>query len=311
MQNKVYIVGSEGWAGKTIKNKFCELGINVKCGDLAASSKDECYDFSDNSACREFFDDYRQGDILISCMGIVHPKLLTSSFTSGNLYNNIKVISAFLERGDAQLYYLSSNSCFGFNESNRAFNEKSEYRPYQKYGRSKMQMEQWIQTNVQNYCILRVPWFHGPNMPSRQVTFYNKVATNKFPIFGSGNNKRSIVSTSTIAKAILAHRHKYTTGKYIYWLADVTKTQYEINLNIFNCINSNRDRKFTPKYASSYICFLCRKIDTLLQTIFLYNKIIHVIGEMDQDIFCETNLFQDEFPDFAFQSLSQIIEESK
>ena len=59
------------------------------------------------------------------------------------------------------------------------------------------------QNQIDKITIVRAPWFHGINMPERQKRFIKSASKGRFPLIGLGNNLRSIVEVSDLAKALI------------------------------------------------------------------------------------------------------------
>lgn len=287
---KIYLFGASGWAGKSIadeliNNSDCKL---YQYDKSVYSEKVMQIDVSNEKSVSKALKNLTDEDVVISTVGIVHPKLFVKDFYRVNFNSNRILIKTALEIApNIKIIFLSSNSPFGFNKG-QIFDENSNYNPYMHYGKSKMMIEEWIIKNVKNHTIFRVPWFQGPNMPQRQIMFYDKVSQNKFPVFGKGNNLRSIVNVQTIAKAINSEINYTDQSNKVLWLCDETKSQLEINKIIFENYKPSK-LKFKPKHIPSLLCKVARIADYCIQKVGLYNKEFHVLGEMDQDIYCSNS----------------------
>jgi nucleoside-diphosphate-sugar epimerase len=74
------------------------------------------------------------------------------------------------------------------------------------YGRSKMKAEKIVQDCFKKgdmeTVILRPPWFYGIFQPLRQTLFFSMIRSGKFPLFGDGENKRSMIYLGNLCQAI-------------------------------------------------------------------------------------------------------------
>ena len=106
------------------------------------------------------------------------------------------------------MVHVSSNSPFGTNpHPGDTFRNDEPYHPYYGYGRSKMQAELRVQDAVAsglNAVIVRPPWFYGPFQPARQTTFFRMVRTGRFPVFGEGQQRRSMVYVDNLVQGVVA-----------------------------------------------------------------------------------------------------------
>ena len=172
--------------------------------------------------------------------------------------------------------YISSNSPFGFNNSDQPFDEKSKYRPNGGYGKSKMMAEKFLlNLNKKNVItILRAPWFHGANMPLRQKKFLINASMGRFPVIAFGNNIRSIINVKDLAIASLMvtlHKRKFQ----IYWICENNKSiskimkliQYAAFKKGYTKGNLKKSFIIMPGFFIA---------DNILQNFKIYNIYIHI-----------------------------------
>jgi len=244
---------------------------------------------------------------LIHTVGMIHP-----TFT-GEFYNiNYKIVQNILlnlkNYSIKKTIIISSNSVAGFNSNHKSpFDENSSFNPYLSYGKSKKMMELEVEKYFDeiNITIIRAPWFYGKNQPLRQKKFFDMILKNKFPIIGNGENLRSMVYIDNLVQGIsLAASKSISKGK-VYWIADkqpntmnyIINTVKEIFSNEFNKKISRKNRHY-PNIISS----LARFFDKYIQKIGFYNTQIHVLGELNMNIFCSTTKAENELgylPEFS------------
>ncbi len=211
--------------------------------------------------------------------------------------------------------YISSNSPFGFNKKGILFDETSKYNPFGGYGQSKQLAEEFLLSleNEKVITIIRAPWFHGNDMPDRQINFLRKASKGNFPIIGSGKNKRSLVNTLDLAVASL--NVTFTNRKNnIYWISELNSYSMRFIIKIIQKSYAKRIKKsfknkinflMLPKGFSSFCCI----IDLFLQKLGIYNIYIHVLGELGQNIECSSKKYRDEFPDHEWHEFPNSIDD--
>ena len=319
MQN-FFITGANGWLGRKLVeylleqknhlnvapqniNVFClatddasvlkQIGVNIFFGDIR--EVESVQNFLKQSA----------GAVVIHLSGIIHPKIRTSDFFDVNYLGAKHVVESCAKFGAKKLVLMSSNSPLGCNKSNQdedIFTEDSPFNPYMKYGQSKFLMEQFAQefmrhNHTPKITIIRAPWFYGPYQPQRQTTFFEMIRDGKFPIVGAGNNKRSMVYTENLAQGIVLAALKEKADGQTYWIADSAPyTMKEIVLIVREVMEKefNIKCKNTSIKLPSIISDLAFIADSILQKSGLYQQKIHVLSEMNKNIFCSIKKAQDD-----------------
>ena len=294
---KIYIFGANGWLGKCITNQIVnDFGYNnVLAYDKVTNSNTlievKYLDILDNVSINILFKNITPDDVLINCIGIIHPKYFVKEFYKINFKACKNLFNSFIKMNGTKIIHISSNSPLGLNRSNNkvdAFYEDSKYNPYMHYGKSKMLIEQWL-LSLQNVSvsIIRAPWFYGFGMPERQAFFYKNILNNKFPIFGDGNNLRSVVNVSHIAKVVsnIIKCKKYDMILHVCDKNQMSqKDMHDIIKKSYILVEPSYKYQ-SSKHLPSIISTIARIIDKLIQSIGLYSKLIHVLGEMNSNIF--------------------------
>ena len=318
--NKFFITGADGWLGRNLvvnlingsysqpvlpKNiyAFClpndevkflkNLEVNICLGDI-----------TDIASIKKFLSK-AEGATIIHLCGIIHPKLKTSDFFDINYLGAKHILQISKQVSAQKIVLMSSNSPIGCNKSNNdndIFNEFSAYNPYMNYGKSKYLMEKFANDfiahhNTPKITIVRAPWFYGPHQPIRQTLFFKLIKEGKFPIIGSGKNKRSMAYTDNLSQGIILSASKEISNGKIYWLAD--KNPYTINeivRTIKNVLTTEFDIqcKNTNMKAPSIISDMANIADSILQSVGLYHQKIHVLSELNKNIFCSIQKAEDE-----------------
>lgn len=260
-----------------------EHGVEIVTGDIR-----------DMEAVRAFVTD-AAGAVLIHLAGVIHPKTV-AEFEAINTQGTINLITAAQKVGVRRAVVMSSNSPIGCNpHPDHRFTEESPYNPYMGYGRSKMLMEKALRVEISvgsptEIVIVRAPWFYGPDQPSRQTLFFKMIRNGKFPIVGSGGNRRSMAYTDNLAQGILlAAAHKNAAGE-IFWLADETSyTMNEIVETIGKVMHEDFGMTVKPNkiHVPAIAAEVATIVDATLQYAGFYHEKIHLLSEMNKTIACD------------------------
>lgn len=233
--------------------------------------------------------------ILIHLAGVIHPPGRTWWFDAVNHRATLGLLRAASAAGVKRMVAMSSNSPMGANPSPaHLFSEDSPYRPYMGYGRSKWRMELGLiearRTGAApEIVIVRAPWFYGPGQPPRQSLFFTMIKEGRFPVVGSGENRRSMAYTDNLAQGILLAATSPAAAGEIFWIAD--ESPYSMN-EIVDTVAAvlredfgmavSRRRTHLPGIVADG----ARLADAALQTAGLYQQKIHVLSEMNLTIAC-------------------------
>ena len=317
MKNKIrsiYVTGINGWLGHALKSAFEKsiegfeksnffeenarwIGLDRFQDNFLINNKNKFYkgDIRDLDDCNTFLQN-QESEILIHLASLIHPKVWSKDFDEVNIKGTLNLVKAAKKNGIKKIIYVSSNSPIGCNLNNQVpFLEDSEYNPYLGYGKSKMEAEKIIQDSGINFTILRAPWFYGPFQPYRQILFFKLIASGKFPIFGSGQNLRSMVYTENLIQGILLSITSNKSINQVFWIADPNPYSMIQIIETTRKAIANEMKVETKKYKHfpgviSDFAYLC---DKALQTLGFYQQKIHVLSELNKNIFCNINKAQD------------------
>ncbi|WP_052522764.1 NAD(P)-dependent oxidoreductase [Ensifer sp. BR816] len=269
-------------AGEDV-SQLREQGLEIVTGDIR-----------DMKSVRAFVAG-AQGAVLIHMAGVIHPKTV-AQFEAINTQGTINLVTAAQRAGVQRAVVMSSNSPIGCNpHPDHRFTEESPYNPSAGYGRSKMLMEKALRAEIaaggpMQIVIVRAPWFYGPNQPPRQTLFFKMIKEGRFPIVGSGRNRRSLGYTDNLAQGILlAAAHERAAGE-IFWLAD--ETPYTMN-EIVEVVGQvlREDFRMTVKpnqfRLPGIVGDVATMVDVTLQYAGIYFQKAHVLSEMNKTIACD------------------------
>jgi len=251
---------------------------------------------------------------IIHTASVIHPEKI-SLFKKLNYDSLKKIYKLCTSYSNFKFTYISSNSPFGFS-NNLPFNENASYNPQGMYGFSKKMAEIFLMKQEgfkkDLITILRAPWFHGLNMPIRQKKFIKKVIEGKFPLVGGGENKRSIVNVIDLGEAALNLTFNNRNHR-VYWVSERRSYKMKSMINIIQqsalkLDTKNKEKRFKyiplPRGFSTIALFM----DKLIQHFGFYNTIVHVLGELGQNIEVDPSLYMEEFKNHKFTSFKKSIE---
>ncbi len=281
MNDQILITGASGWLGSRLEEMLPANSVRCMSGDIR--SPEDCDNFCKGS----------RGGLLIHTASVIHPKKV-SDFYEINVQGCLNLLRAASRAKIDRFIYISSNSPFGANsDPNEQFDEASPFNPYMNYGRSKMLAENHVNDFFNRgelkTVIIRAPWFYGPNQPARQTLFFSMVRDGKFPIIGSGLNRRSMVYIDNLCDGILKAAAHPKSGGQAYWIADERPyTMIEIIETIKNLYRDEFHQMVSEQQLRlpGFVGDIARFCDALLQGVGIYNQKIHVLSEMNLTIAC-------------------------
>ena len=309
----IVVTGASGWLGRRVVNalregheEFAHQGLRSDCVRCLVPPGEETRtlldmgteviggDIRDSESLRALLDG-AEGAAVIHLAGVVHPGKV-SEFAAINTDGTAALLEVCRSRQVARLVVMSSNSPCGYNaRPEDRFTEESPYQPYMGYGHSKWKMELHLRDAMQRssspeIVIIRAPWFYGPGQPPRQTLFFTMTKEGKFPIVGSGQNRRSMSYVDSLAYGILLAVDKPEAAGQIYWIAD--ERPYPMT-EIVDTVRAVLRDDFSMPVAEKtvqmpgIISDAARLVDAGLQGVGLYHQKIHVLSEMNLTIACD------------------------
>lgn len=232
---------------------------------------------------------------VIHTAGVIHPRDV-AEFTEVNSVGTRSVLALARATGTRRFVHVSSNSPFGTNSHpGDRFRNDEPYHPYYGYGRSKMDAELAVFDAVDaglDAVIVRPPWFYGPYQPPRQTTFFTMVRTGMFPVFGGGEQSRSMVFVENLVDGVLRAELVATPAGRGWWIADARP--YTVNEIVETVGRALRDEGYdvTPNRVRlpDVVARLAERADGLIQRTGRYHQQIHVLGEMNKSIACSIDV---------------------
>lgn len=248
-------------------------------------------DVADPEAVDRLFAD-AGGASVVHAAGVIHPRKV-ADFDRVNADGTANVLRAARVAGVRRLVHVSSNSPFGTNPTTTdTFRHDEPYRPYLGYGHSKMLGEQ--QARAANgpdleTVVVRPPWFYGPYQPMRQTTFFSLIRRGRFPLLGSGEQRRSMVYVDNLVQGVALAERRVCVGGDAFWIADARA--YPMAEVLQTVKRALRDEGFEVTARQVRLPALVGRVaeaaDSVLQGRGSYVQELHVLGEMDKTIACD------------------------
>ncbi|MEJ7561011.1 MAG: NAD(P)-dependent oxidoreductase [Ilumatobacteraceae bacterium] len=295
------VTGAAGWLGSAL---MARLGAQRPDGlvalvhdeadrdavlTLAPKARVVVGDVSDRSGIDALFTGLT-GDVdVIHTAGVIHPRRV-SDFETVNSIGTANVLAAAARVGVRRVVHVSSNSPFGTNpDVTDVFRGDEPYDPYYGYGRSKMHAEAHVADAVErglDAVIVRPPWFYGPHQPTRQTTFFTMIRKGRFPVIGSGRQRRSMVYVDNLVDGVLLAELVPTAPGRAWWIAD--ERPYELSEIVDTVGRALRDEGFDVRPNRTRVPAVVGRVaelaDAAIQRTGRYQQAVHVLGEMDKTI---------------------------
>jgi nucleoside-diphosphate-sugar epimerase len=236
---------------------------------------------------------------VIHAAGVIHPRAV-AEFAAVNAGGTANVVAATVAAGARKLVHISSNSPFGANPSAAdTFRTQEPYHPYLGYGSSKMAAELAVLEAVVDgldAVIVRPVWFYGPFQPARQTTFFRMVRTGRFPRFGDGRQRRSMVYVDNLVQGVVRAELTATAPGAGYWIADARA--YTVEEIVATVGRALRAEGYEVAARATRLPVLvgraAERADRLLQSRGIYQQQLHVLGEMAHTIACDISAAVDD-----------------
>ncbi len=225
-------------------------------------------------------------DSLVHAASLIHPQRISELYAV-NVDGTRHLLEEAVRSGLQRVVYISSNSPVGVSRGpSHVMNEDDVPRPYFHYGRSKLEAEELVRAvhgagHVET-VILRPCWFYGPQQPARQTRFFRMIQGGRPLVFGTGENLRSMSFIDNVVQGVLLGLDSSAASGRTYWIAD--ERPYTFN-EIISVVGSLLGvASLRPRHLPAITSNACQLVDHLVQSVGLYQKEIHVAGELSSTI---------------------------
>jgi nucleoside-diphosphate-sugar epimerase len=303
------VTGAAGWLGTALVNALVGSGAWARAGDIRALVVDDDQaaamralgatpvtgDVRERTSLEALFAGLDGPTDVIHAAGVIHPTRF-ADFDAVNAAGTRAVSELALRHGVRRMVHVSSNSPFGANtHPGDRFRNEEPYAPYLGYGASKMRGELAVLDAVEHgldAVIVRPPWFYGPFQPPRQTTFFRMIRTGRFPVFGRGDQERSMVYVDNVVQGVVRAELVPTEPGRGWWIADARPyTMSEIVATVGNALEAE-GYDVTPNRIRmpDVVGRAAEFADRLIQRRGHYHQRIHVLGEINKSIACEIDV---------------------
>lgn len=302
-RRRVAVTGAPGWLGTTLVRALLKggrhgahegPGVKVRAlvkpgqslGELRRLEGDLEIVPADLRDARTFSGVLEGVDWLVHAAGLIHPQRIADLYTI-NVDGTRHLLEEAARAGVQRVVHISSNSPVGVSRTpSHVMNEEDEPRPYFHYGRSKLEAEELMRAvhgagHVET-VILRPCWFYGPHQPARQTRFFRMIAGGRPLVFGDGENLRSMSFIDNVVQGILLALATEKAAGRTYWIAD--ERPYTFNEIITVVGDLLEVESLRPRHLPQLTSSLCQMVDRFVQGVGLYQKEIHVAGELSSTI---------------------------
>jgi len=226
---KVAIIGSDGFVGTRLKERFQNQGIQYQGFDIVGdeSNSSEYLDVENANTFKKI----NKYSAIINLAAVhrddVYP---VSRYDDVNIQGATNVCDAARLYGINQIIFTSSVAIYGFAPPNTDETGKPNY--FNNYGRTKYMAEKVYKDwqaeapNERTLIIIRPTVIFGEGNRGNVYNLLKQIASKKFVMFGNGRNKKSMAYVENVV-AFIEHTLNITEGLHVYNYID--KPDYDMN----------------------------------------------------------------------------------
>ena len=228
---KILVVGGSGFIGTRLVEELLRAGHYASIFD-----KHESADFNqlvtigdvrDQGALNSALKDI---DAVYNLAAEHRDDVMPSSlYYDVNVQGAKNLVQLAEQAGVRKIIFTSSVAVYGFTE--RDTDESGEFRPFNEYGRTKLDAEkvyqEWVRKSPgRSLTIIRPAVVFGEGNRGNVYNLLNQIASGKFIMVGNGRNHKSMAYVENIA-AFLEFALKFDPGEHIFNYAD--KPDFDMN----------------------------------------------------------------------------------
>ncbi|MFN7951913.1 MAG: NAD-dependent epimerase/dehydratase family protein [bacterium] len=288
----ILVTGAPGWLGSRLVERLVADGRPVRClverdrqdAALARLGVERVQgDLRDPAAAQRACAGV---DAVLHCAGIVHPQRF-SDYRAIHVDGTRHLLEAAEHAGARRFCYVSSEAAQGYNRDGRPLTETDPCHPETEYGRTKRDAE--LATLDRNRpggletVVLRPAMFYGPGQPERRSRLMRMVASGRPPLFGSGENRRSMVYVDNVVDALVAASTRAGIGGELFWIAD---SEIYTTRGFFEAMAEALGVRLRPRQLPEALALGARLASRALERVHVHSLDLHVVGESPRDFFC-------------------------
>jgi nucleoside-diphosphate-sugar epimerase len=223
---KVLVTGATGFVGRAVIAELDSRGIDrITVGGPNSTNADHSLDIGDAAAWRAIEVAGGGVDAVVHLAGIAHrfKKVDDDAFHSVNV-RGVENSANFAVRVQAKQFLLfSSTLVYGRRSGALPITEEGECRPFDAYGRSKLEGEDAAKSVCESagvgLTIFRPAPIVGEGSKGNFARLIRAIDNRKFVWVGSGDNLKSVVYVGDAAKAVCTVLEKGAQGTQVFNLA--------------------------------------------------------------------------------------------
>ncbi len=286
------VTGAPGWLGSRLVARLVAEGERVRCL-VEPGRRDEALT---RLGVEQVSGDVREPSAVaracsgvaavLHCAGVVHPPRF-SDYRAIHVEGTRHLLDAAARTGARRFCLVSSEAAQGYNRDGTALTEIGPCHPETEYGRTKRSAElvtlQANRAGALETVVIRPAMFYGPEQPERRSRLMRMVASGRPPLFGSGQNRRSMVYVDNVVDALLAARSRDGIGGELFWIAD--SATYTTR-GFFEAMAEALGVSLHPRSLPESLAVGCRVVSRTLERFHVHSLDLHVVGESPRDFFC-------------------------
>ncbi|MCW2488643.1 NAD-dependent epimerase/dehydratase family protein [Candidatus Symbiopectobacterium sp. NZEC127] len=262
MNTMLAIIGGSGFIGTVLAKKLKEENINFKILDKNKSQEfpDE-WEYCDVTKIETLISALKNIDTIIN-LAAEHKDNVSpiSLYYDVNVVGAENVCKAAKINSIENIIFTSSVAVYGFVEKETG--EDGEYHPFNHYGKSKLEAEHvydaWFSSHSDNKLVtIRPTVVFGENNRGNVYNLFRQIASGRFLMIGSGNNKKSMAYVENIS-AFIHYVSGLSVGKYVFNYVDKPDfTMNELTSVITNALGKKEKNIRVPYFIGLFggYCF--------------------------------------------------------
>lgn len=216
----IAIIGGSGFIGTRLSDQLTKENINFKIVDIAKSEKyPDKWKFGDVTKPESLLEPLKNSNIIINLAAQhkdnVHP---ISLYYEVNVDGAKNVCDVAEQLNIKHIVFTSSVAVYGFVAKETG--EDGEFHPFNDYGKSKLEAEHkyeaWYKKDITNtLVVIRPTVVFGEGNRGNVYNLFRQIASGKFLMIGSGDNKKSMAYVENIA-SFLKYSTQIESGHHIF-----------------------------------------------------------------------------------------------
>ena len=219
--HKITVIGGSGFVGTNFCQRLAERQINFEILDIKPSQRfpDKCKiaDVRDVKSLRDTI----TGEVVLNLAAIHRDDVLNKcEYYHTNVEGAMNIAQVCSEKNIKKIIFTSSVAVYGFSDAGT--NENGTINPFNEYGRTKYQAEDifraWHAEGDNNLIIVRPTVIFGEGNRGNVFNLLSQVASGKFVMVGSGQNRKSMAYIGNIVcflEKCVETNKKYAVFNYV------------------------------------------------------------------------------------------------